>query len=199
MTRKHKGTKHEEARKAVPASAARPPSKAVKPARQAEPHPAELPHVEESFEAGTRWLLPSDKTEQSTHGSFEIQGIEPVEGEPERHFHHVAEAEEAITDAAHSFLKPYLPMNRRDAASSSDRDPDLVYRCAEEQVALAMLEAEQAAALCELSGGFSPLFYSEDSFGPARPHRFVPGSVSKASVASMDSASEDGPFAFDHI
>ena len=204
MTRKHKGNKHEEARKALPASAPRAPAKAAKLAPQATPRPAKLSDVEQSSPATTRLLIQVDESEsglQDTLSSFELQVIDSLESESETSSHIIEiEAAKPVTDSAHSSSEPYLPiLSRCDAAPSSDCDLDLVYKSAEEQVALAMLEAEQAAALCQWSGDVPPFLYLEGSLDFAGPHPFVPEFVSKASVESMDSASEDEPFAFDHI
>jgi hypothetical protein len=202
MAKKHKGTKHEKVRETVSATMSRAPAKASKPARQAKPRPVKLPDAGRS--SVTRLSIEPDRSESSRQDAskgFEPQLIHSLEREPEleirTHYTTEVEAAEPVADRVDPF-KPDLPMPSQLAAvQSSDRDPDLEYESAAEQVALAMLEAEQAAMLCQDSDDFQSFPYSDAAAGLARPHSLAPESM--ASVESMDCASEDELFAFDHI
>jgi hypothetical protein len=205
MAKKHKGSKHEKVRKTVPATVPRASAQAAKLARQAKPRPVKLPDVGRS--SATRLSIQPDRSESSMHDTpngFEPQLIHSLEREPEleirSHYTTEVEAADPVPDPARPFFEPDLPMpHRRAAAQSSDWDLDLAYKSAAEQVALAMLEAEKAAALCQDSDDFYPSPYSEAPPGLARLYPFSAESSSMASAESMESAPEEGPFAFDHI
>jgi len=202
MAKKHKGTKHEKVRKTVSGTVLRAPAKAAKPARQAKPRPVKLPDAGR-FSVTHSSIEPdrSESSRQEAPKGFEPHFVHQLERESEleirTHYAAEVEAAEPVADRVDPF-KPDIPMPPQSAAvQSSEWDPDLEYESAAEQVALAMLEAEQAARLCQDSDDFYSFPYPDAARGLANLHSVAPKSM--ASVESMDCASEDELFAFDHI
>ena len=182
MAKKQKGSKHEKARKTVPATV-QPPAKAAKRIHQAKPRLARSSAAVESSKVVTRFPIQHDQSESLSHDTpkgFEVHRIDLLarESEVELEFH-----------SGPAFFELEFSMPQRwEAVPMSDCDQDLGYKNAEEQVALAMLEAEQAATFCQGADDFHPWL-----------HSFDPESSSMASVRPVDSASEDQTYPFDHI
>jgi hypothetical protein len=195
MAKKQKDSKHEKARKTV-ADTVRAPAKAAKRIHQAKPRLARSSAVGKSSKAVTRFPILPDQSESVRHDAtkgFEVHRIDRLEREPEVEIYsyHTAEVEVVeleLHPGPALFESEFSMPQRWEAVQTSDYDLDLGYKNAEEQVALAMLEAEQAAAFCQGADDFNPWL-----------HSFDPESSSMASVRPVDNDSEDQTYPFDHI
>jgi hypothetical protein len=204
MAKKHKGNKHETVRKTAPVVVPRVTAKTAKRVRPAKPRAARLPAAEQYSEAA---MSLSTETEQplsleyDTLGDLEPQLIVVIEEEIETEAQSPDltedEVEQPVPFFAIPFQEPYRPVPRRfDAEPSSEWNMDLAYQIAEEQVALAMLEAEQAVAFCQGSDDFEPFPSLDASPHFEASHSFA---LEPGSMHIMAGDSEDEPFAFDHI